>query len=53
MLERGIYAPAMRPPTVPEGKSRVRITVSAAHEEEDMDLAAEILAQSAGKAGAA
>lgn len=51
LLKRGIYAPAMRPPTVPQGKSRVRLTVSAGHEEEDMDLAAEALAQSAREAG--
>ncbi|MFO0774499.1 MAG: 8-amino-7-oxononanoate synthase [Nitrospiraceae bacterium] len=37
-LERlGIYAPAIRPPTVPRGGSRVRLTVTAAHTTEQID----------------
>jgi 8-amino-7-oxononanoate synthase len=39
LLKHGLYAPAMRPPTVPWGKSRIRVTVSAAHSEEDVDFA--------------
>lgn len=31
LLDRGIYAPAIRPPTVPEGTSRIRLTVSSEH----------------------
>jgi glycine C-acetyltransferase/8-amino-7-oxononanoate synthase len=37
LLERGIYLPPIRPPTVPDGQSRLRISLSALHSLEDID----------------
>jgi 8-amino-7-oxononanoate synthase len=42
---RGILVPAIRPPTVPRGSARLRITLSAAHEEADVDRLLNALAE--------
>lgn len=39
-LERGVFAQAIRPPTVPEGTSRLRLVATAAHSPSDLRRAA-------------
>lgn len=44
LFAAGILIPAIRPPTVPEGSSRLRVTFSAGHSEDDLDRLLEVLA---------
>jgi 8-amino-7-oxononanoate synthase len=44
LLAAGLWVPAIRPPTVPAGSSRLRITFSAAHARDDVDRLLEALA---------
>lgn len=43
--QEGFLAPAIRPPTVPRGKSRLRISLSSEHRQEDLARLVEILAR--------
>lgn len=52
LLDAGMLAPAIRPPTVPRGTSRVRISLSAIHKASDIDRLIEILAVQAPAFGA-
>lgn len=38
LLEEGIFAAAIRPPTVPAGTARLQLTVTAAHTGEDVEM---------------
>lgn len=37
LLEAGLWVPAIRPPSVPEGTARLRVTLSASHSDEEVD----------------
>jgi len=43
LFDEGIHAPAIRPPTVPEGTSRLRLNITAAFTETDVNRLAEAL----------
>jgi len=43
LLSLGIYAPAIRPPTVPDGTSRIRFTVTSEHTADQIDEALRVL----------
>ncbi|WP_251441657.1 8-amino-7-oxononanoate synthase [Veillonella intestinalis] len=45
LFERGIILTAIRPPTVPQGESRLRLTVTAAHKESDLQYVADTLSE--------
>jgi glycine C-acetyltransferase/8-amino-7-oxononanoate synthase len=50
-LERGVFAQAIRPPTVPNGSSRLRLTVMATHSEQELRQAAHVIGGAARECG--
>ena len=48
LLERGVYVAAIRPPTVPPGTSRLRLSVMATHTPQQLERAADALVGSIG-----
>jgi glycine C-acetyltransferase/8-amino-7-oxononanoate synthase len=50
-LERGVFAQAIRPPTVPPMTSRLRLAVMASHRADELRAAARVLAQAARAVG--
>ena len=50
-LEKGVFAQGIRPPTVPEGTCRLRMTAMATHRTEDLVAAAHMVGVAAREAG--
>jgi glycine C-acetyltransferase/8-amino-7-oxononanoate synthase len=50
-IERGVFAQAIRPPTVPDGMSRLRVAVMASHGRDELRQAARVLGRAALKVG--
>ena len=51
VLERGVFAQGIRPPTVPEGSSRLRFTVMATHRSGELQRAAKLVGAAARELG--
>ncbi|HYH53209.1 MAG TPA: 8-amino-7-oxononanoate synthase [Solirubrobacterales bacterium] len=51
VLENGLFAQGIRPPTVPEGSSRLRLTAMATHRREDLVAAAHMVGVAARELG--
>ena len=45
LWDEGVFAPAVRYPTVPKGEARVRFSVTAAHHVSDIDQVLQVVAR--------
>jgi glycine C-acetyltransferase len=45
LFEEGVFAMAIGFPTVPRGKARIRVMISAAHERADLDMGLDAFAR--------
>jgi 8-amino-7-oxononanoate synthase len=53
LLERGVFAQGIRPPTVPDGSSRLRLTAMATHRSGELRQAAKLIGATARELGIA
>jgi len=51
LFEAGLFAMSLGFPTVPKGKARIRVMISAAHQREDLEKGLEIFASVGRKLG--
>jgi glycine C-acetyltransferase/8-amino-7-oxononanoate synthase len=51
LLKRGVFAQGIRPPTVPAGSSRLRFSLMATHEEDELREAARLAGEAARELG--
>ena len=51
LLERGVFVPAIRPPTVPPGTARLRVVPMATHTDEDLEEGLEAFADAGRMSG--
>jgi 7-keto-8-aminopelargonate synthetase-like enzyme len=51
LLDEGVFAQAIRPPSVPEGASRLRVVPTAEHETSDIEFALEVFERTGKRCG--
>ena len=51
LFEKGIHAPGIRPPTVPENKSRIRVSLMSSHTKDQIDRALSIFKEEGQRLG--
>lgn len=51
LCEEGIFTRAVRPPTVPEGQARIRISITASHTESDLEKVVQVFTKVSQKLG--